>query len=68
MISENEWNEINKAIAVDGNGKPTGLHYAPEMRCEHCGKMVSRNNMYWVRVRTYNGGASEKWCGNCYNN
>ena len=67
VISEKEWNEINKAIAVDGNGKPTGLHYAPEMQCEHCGKMASRNSMYWVRVRTYNGGTSEKWCVTCYN-
>ncbi len=65
MISEKEWNEINEAIAVDGDGRPTGLHYAPEMECENCRKMTNRNKMVWVWVRTYDGTISEKWCVTC---
>lgn len=65
-ITDEEWNEINEAIAVDGDGRATGLYYAPLMRCECCGEMTSRNELVWVRVRTYDGrGAGEKWCNTC---
>jgi len=50
-ITDEEWNEINEAIAKDGDGRATGLYYAPEMRCEKCGDMTDRNEMIWVRVR-----------------
>ena len=66
-ITDEEWNEINEAIAKDGDGYATGLHYYPEMRCEKCGDMTDRNEMIWVRVRyivpPYGG--SEKWCKDC---
>ena len=67
-MNEEEWNEINEAIAIDGDGKATGLHYAPEMECARCGKMTDRNKMVWVRIRTYNGGTTEKWCNTCDTN
>ena len=65
MISEKEWNEINEGISMDGDGKATGLYYAPFMECENCGKTTDRNEMIWVRVRTYEGIISEKWCFTC---
>jgi|ETN07SMinimDraft_1059922.scaffolds.fasta_scaffold146449_1 hypothetical protein len=70
-IDEQEWNEINEAIRFDGDGRATGLYYAPEMPCRRCNNMTDRNHMVWlwVRIRTYNGGTTERQmhCEDCAN-
>ena len=63
-ITDEEWNAINEAIAKDGNGKATGLYYAPKMMCEKCGNMTDRNELVWVRVRLIVAPytRTEMWC------
>ena len=64
-MQNEDWDKVNEAIRYDGYGRATGLHYAPEMRCERCGEMTDRNCLVWVRIRTYDGGTSEMWCNTC---
>jgi hypothetical protein len=65
MKTEQEWNEINEAIAIDGEGKATGLHYSPLMACEYCGQQTRRDAMVWVGVYTFNGIEHQKFCLKC---
>ena len=64
-LTEEQWNDINEGIRYDGYGRATGLRYDPFMRCDNCGEMTSRDEMVWVRIRTYDGGTREGWCTTC---
>lgn len=65
-MSDEEWDRLNDIQAE----QKTGVYYPKIMACENygCGAETDRNDMHWVRIRSYDGRQSAKYCKWCANN